>query len=348
MLETASTASSRSSRRRSSAMTDGEAGPRRAPARRRPRCRRRRAPRRPGGRRSGRAPRKPRRAAGPNDRVRGVGHVPDPEASRSGVDLPRVCADPRPRSAVQVGGSDDRRPRPPATSSASRDGGRVSSWSLTAGGGAVSAPSTSLTRPSTASGSGSAPCRIAPAVPAHLRHAGPLGFVGSGYTVTYASIRHNADRPPDQAMTPSWTPPGTASSPSASGAPRSPTSPGGPAVSRMTLYRRWPDVRTLVADLMTREWARRDRGGVRRRRRPGPRALIGRGLVRPARALRANPLFARIVDVDPEVLLPYLLDRRGHQPGAPCGAAVADRSAPGTADGSVRAGDLASRPGRCC
>ncbi len=25
-------------------------------------------------------------------------------------------------------------------------------------------------------------------------------------------------------------------------------------VSRMTLYRRWPDVRTIVADLMTREW----------------------------------------------------------------------------------------------
>src|SRR6478609_6335891 len=28
-------------------------------------------------------------------------------------------------------------------------------------------------------------------------------------------------------------------------------------VSRMTLYRRWPDTQTLLADLMTREW-----GGV--------------------------------------------------------------------------------------
>jgi AcrR family transcriptional regulator len=27
-------------------------------------------------------------------------------------------------------------------------------------------------------------------------------------------------------------------------------------VSRMTLYRRWPDTRTLLADLMTREWSR--------------------------------------------------------------------------------------------
>src|SRR5213596_1149619 len=28
------------------------------------------------------------------------------------------------------------------------------------------------------------------------------------------------------------------------------------AVSRMTLYRRWPDTQSLVADLMTREWGR--------------------------------------------------------------------------------------------
>src|SRR5881392_3083314 len=26
-------------------------------------------------------------------------------------------------------------------------------------------------------------------------------------------------------------------------------------VSRMTMYRRWPDMRSLVADLMTREWS---------------------------------------------------------------------------------------------
>src|SRR3954453_11612937 len=26
-------------------------------------------------------------------------------------------------------------------------------------------------------------------------------------------------------------------------------------VSRMTIYRRWPDVRTLLGDLMTREWS---------------------------------------------------------------------------------------------
>ena len=79
----------------------------------------------------------------------------------------------------------------------------------------------------------------------------------------------------------------------------------------MTLYRRWPDTQTLLADLMTREW-----GHVVRRPRPtAPRATaldrIAAAIVATVQALRANALLRRIVDVDPEVLLPYLLDRRG-------------------------------------
>ncbi|MFE1441973.1 TetR/AcrR family transcriptional regulator [Streptomyces sp. NPDC058739] len=83
-------------------------------------------------------------------------------------------------------------------------------------------------------------------------------------------------------------------------------------VSRMTLYRRWPDVRTLVGDLMTREWiavavdampAADDTRPVRER--------VVDGLVAGAAAFRAHPLFHKIVDVDPELLLPYILDRRG-------------------------------------
>ncbi|TDD07934.1 TetR/AcrR family transcriptional regulator [Nonomuraea deserti] len=74
-------------------------------------------------------------------------------------------------------------------------------------------------------------------------------------------------------------------------------------VSRMTLYRRWPDVRTLVADVMTREWVR---------------VIAGldmsdpvRAVVAGVRGLRAHPLWRKIVEADPELLLPYLLDRRG-------------------------------------
>src|SRR5690606_41482687 len=83
-------------------------------------------------------------------------------------------------------------------------------------------------------------------------------------------------------------------------------------VSRMTLYRRWPDVRSLVGDLMTREWIAVATGAMPERR-PGvtTRALIVDGLVAGVRAFRGHPLFRKIVDVDPEPLLPHVLDRRG-------------------------------------
>ncbi|MEU5862638.1 MULTISPECIES: helix-turn-helix domain-containing protein [unclassified Nonomuraea] len=74
-------------------------------------------------------------------------------------------------------------------------------------------------------------------------------------------------------------------------------------VSRMTIYRRWPDVRSLVADLMTREWV----AVVSRLDLSDPVRAIVDGV----RGLRAHPLWRKIVEADPELLLPYLLDRRG-------------------------------------
>lgn len=74
-------------------------------------------------------------------------------------------------------------------------------------------------------------------------------------------------------------------------------------VSRMTIYRRWPDVRSLVGDLMTREWVRVAEGV--------DLADPVKAVVAGVRALRAHPLWRKIVEVDPELLLPYLLDRRG-------------------------------------
>ncbi|MEU7006589.1 TetR/AcrR family transcriptional regulator [Streptomyces sp. NPDC046332] len=83
-------------------------------------------------------------------------------------------------------------------------------------------------------------------------------------------------------------------------------------VSRMTLYRRWPDVRSLVGDLMTREWiaVAAEAMPVGGDDRP-VRSRIVDGLVAGASAFRAHPLFHKILDVDPELLLPYILDRRG-------------------------------------
>ncbi|NJP49646.1 TetR/AcrR family transcriptional regulator [Streptomyces sp. SBST2-5] len=108
-------------------------------------------------------------------------------------------------------------------------------------------------------------------------------------------------------------------------------------VSRMTLYRRWPDVRSLVGDLMTREWIAVATGAMPERR-PGvtTRALIVDGLVAGVRAFRGHPLFRKIVDVDPELLLPYVLDRRGASQEALL-ELLAGSLREGHDDGSVRA-----------
>ena len=55
-------------------------------------------------------------------------------------------------------------------------------------------------------------------------------------------------------------------------------------------------------------------------------------------ALRENALLRRIIDVDPEVLLPYLLDRRGRSQEM-VAEGLAALVAEGQQDGSVRAGD---------
>jgi AcrR family transcriptional regulator len=107
-------------------------------------------------------------------------------------------------------------------------------------------------------------------------------------------------------------------------------------VSRMTLYRRWPDVRSLVGDLMTREWIDVATAAMPERR-PGRRTRpwIVDGLVAGVEAFRAHPLFCKIVDVDPELLLPYVLDRRGASQDALLGL-LADALREGHTDGSVR------------
>ncbi|MEU4696008.1 TetR/AcrR family transcriptional regulator [Nonomuraea dietziae] len=74
-------------------------------------------------------------------------------------------------------------------------------------------------------------------------------------------------------------------------------------VSRMTIYRGWPDVGSLVGDLMTREWLRVVSGLDL----SDPVAAVVEGV----RALREHPLWRKIVEVDTELLLPYLTRRRG-------------------------------------
>jgi AcrR family transcriptional regulator len=117
-------------------------------------------------------------------------------------------------------------------------------------------------------------------------------------------------------------------------------------VSRMSIYRRWPDVRTLVADLMSREWhavvltaasgARRGTGPLRTRHISQMVAAAG--------TLRTHPLLRKIREVDPETLLPYLLDRRGASQDEML-AFIVEALRAGQGDGSIRPGD-ADRMGR--
>lgn len=107
-------------------------------------------------------------------------------------------------------------------------------------------------------------------------------------------------------------------------------------VSRMTIYRRWPDMQTLLADLMTREWAAVvvDAAVVD----DSPVDRLARGVVRTVRALRGNALFAKIVEIDPELLLPYLFDRRGRSQDSIL-EMLADLVRDGQREGKIRDGD---------
>lgn len=118
-------------------------------------------------------------------------------------------------------------------------------------------------------------------------------------------------------------------------------------VSRMTIYRAWPDMPTVLGDLMTREWGevvakavavadtavRTDDGAE-----ASAADRIVAEVVGTVHALRENELFVRIVELDPHLLLPYLLDRRGRSQQAII-ELTAGRLREGQADGSVRDGD---------
>ena len=82
-------------------------------------------------------------------------------------------------------------------------------------------------------------------------------------------------------------------------------------VSRMTIYRTWADMPTLLGDLMTREWAGVVTAQVEAEEaRPALDRIVA-GIAGTVRMLRQNELFVRIVELDPELILPYLFSRRG-------------------------------------
>ncbi|KAA1415514.1 TetR/AcrR family transcriptional regulator [Nocardioides humilatus] len=115
-------------------------------------------------------------------------------------------------------------------------------------------------------------------------------------------------------------------------------------VSRMTIYRTWSDMQELLGDLMTREWgelvasAQPTLGFDDTDLPSGPTpAQIADGVLRTVSVLRDNELFVRIVELDPELILPYLLSRRGRSQELILGLLAAMISA-GQAAGTVRTG----------
>ena len=112
-------------------------------------------------------------------------------------------------------------------------------------------------------------------------------------------------------------------------------------VSRMTIYRSWSDMDQLLGDLMTREWtalvettlAAEDPARTRLER-------LADTVVATVRVLRDNELFVRIVELDPELVLPYLLSRRGRSQELILDVTEAAVRA-GQDAGEIRAGDPA-------
>jgi AcrR family transcriptional regulator len=112
-------------------------------------------------------------------------------------------------------------------------------------------------------------------------------------------------------------------------------------ISRATLYRRYDNVTQVVAALMTREWA-----AVADQARTAPgrtaRDRLVNTTVEIARAIRCHPLLRKIIDLDPEFLLPYLLKRRGTSTSRQLDLIETGVMA-GIEDGSVRDGDARRR-----
>jgi AcrR family transcriptional regulator len=109
-------------------------------------------------------------------------------------------------------------------------------------------------------------------------------------------------------------------------------------VSRMTIYRTWSDMPQLLGDLMTREWTGVVETAVADQDGTTSVDRLVAGMVSTVRVLRDNELFVRIVELDPELILPYLLSRRGRSQDLIL-ALTTDAIRDGQEAGEIRAGN---------
>ncbi len=112
-------------------------------------------------------------------------------------------------------------------------------------------------------------------------------------------------------------------------------------VSRMTLYRRFPDVRGMLSALITREFgkimteANRIAGPE-----PTARGQLVVAAVHTIRGLAENPLMHAVIERDAEMLLPYIMERIGTSQRM-TEEFLRVQLAAGQRDGSIRTADPA-------
>ncbi|WP_262852807.1 TetR/AcrR family transcriptional regulator [Mumia quercus] len=109
-------------------------------------------------------------------------------------------------------------------------------------------------------------------------------------------------------------------------------------VSRATLYRTWPNVEGVVGDLFTREFRMVMQRAMRLIGGRSARDVLVSGTVSMVGQVRRLPLLKRVVELDPDFLLPYLVNRRGRSTDEQL-ALLEDFVRDGQRDGSIREGD---------
>lgn len=113
-------------------------------------------------------------------------------------------------------------------------------------------------------------------------------------------------------------------------------------VSRMTFYRQYGDLSAVVSALMTAELVGMlDEVQSTTSQLPLGRTRVVELIALGVQALSEHPLLRRVLDLDPEALLPYIVDRRGssQESGA---VAIQREIEAGLQDGSIRPVDPAT------
>src|SRR3954466_2864069 len=110
-------------------------------------------------------------------------------------------------------------------------------------------------------------------------------------------------------------------------------------VSRMTVYRQYGDLQTIVNKLLECELlALIEQGRADVADLPTARERLVEAGVRTVEGLVHHPLYRRVLDLDPELLLPLIVDRFGSTQKASIDL-LAAQVEEGQRDGSVRAVD---------